>query len=550
MFSQVRTRWQLRSEKGIAMKKKNDKTENAEDKISAEGDHDVSMGNTMQRCALRGKISEFYNQFCIGDDGQPTDEEKAAQALTRAINNNLEALLKNQGIKETCCDQPKWQIPHIKFLSEMNEAGFGDLEIVFEYVIPGTSRRIDAIVFWYDENSKHHVLIVEFKWWPTDDAAVEWFIDNDGNLKQKTANGKHPLFQALGYVKLLNNFHSTAAASSVYTESMCFLPGCTEKMLKLQIADKPETSTYATSANEAIAPFINQAVDKHAVLGTNESELRKSFNDFVNQKIHQKIFKKRRKGSINSSIVCGRFLSGEYEIASKVKAAGLGKICSVLDNNESREKLSLVRSCIKELLIEFMLADYTGDVDDKKWLIAVNIQSLIGEERGFINSAELTMFLQHAILQTRFPRKTKVSVQANRSSLLEIKSRMTKADLTELKTSNGNSPFDELNDGIGFNVFNAYRWDRGIFTPIGIVDCCHWDKNNENVYRDIAQDSDKFYAFLKNSKKAEIIILLVDDKTPINHVLQKNEGKRLDNFKVNNFKVWPKLELELEKTIQ
>lgn len=547
------------------MKKKNDKTENAEDNSNAGGAVDVSMGNTMNRCALRGKISEIYNRFCIGNDGRPIHELEAAQALTTAIDNNLKTLLHNQGIEETCCDRPEWQIPHIKFLSGMNKAGFGDLEIIFEYVIPGTSRRIDAIVFWYDEYSKDHILIVEFKRWKNaDPEQVKWFIDSDGNLKQEATEGKHPLFQALGYVKLLNNFHSTAAALSMYTESMCFLPGCAEEMLKLRIAndsetaayaslqitDDPETTACATSNNdsEAIARRINQAVDKYAVLGTDESKLEERLKEFVNQRIHQK------KGSMDSSAVCDRFLSGEYEIAGKVKTEGLDKICGALERNEGNEQLSLIRGCIKEFLIEFMLAESTGDLNDKKWLIAVNIQNLIGEGRGFINSAELTMFLQHAILQTRFHRKTKVSAQTNRSSLLEIKNRLKEADPEELKTSNGNSPFDELNDGIGFNVFNAYKWDRGIFTPIGIVDCCHWQNNKYrdiaekpgSTYRDIAREPDEFNAFLKNSKEAEIIILLVDDGTRINRVLQEKEDRLLEGFRVNCFKVWLKPELKPE----
>lgn len=104
-----------------------------------------------------------------------------------------------------------WSVIRISSLPE-------DSNISLEFTIPGSSKRIDCIVAWQDEDSQDTVVIIELKQWSDID-----ITDKDGVVVTRFEHGlketNHPSYQAWSYATLLKWFNET-----VYNENIQLYP--------------------------------------------------------------------------------------------------------------------------------------------------------------------------------------------------------------------------------------------------------------------------------------------------------------------------------------
>lgn len=100
-----------------------------------------------------------------------------------------------------------WQQSFNFLKNSFEVAGLDDNQIIIEYELPYSSRRIDALVFGQSQGGDDGVVLIELKQWSND--SVE-DAEADGNVKVRFASGMrevaHPSWQVQGYHYDLQDF--------------------------------------------------------------------------------------------------------------------------------------------------------------------------------------------------------------------------------------------------------------------------------------------------------------------------------------------------------
>lgn len=142
--------------------------------------------------------------------------------------NNIEDILEDSFIK--ILNKKVWPSEYMSWKNSLKEMYFvindssipGDANICLEYNIPWSSKRIDFIVSWLDEDKNETVIIIELKQWQqielTDkDAVVKtmlwWWL-------QETS---HPSYQAWTYAMLLKGFNEVVYEENIQLQPCAFL---------------------------------------------------------------------------------------------------------------------------------------------------------------------------------------------------------------------------------------------------------------------------------------------------------------------------------------
>lgn len=501
-------------------------------------------GRPTRNYALRGKVK----YLC--------DEYPSLESLHRALSEGTDDLW---GEKIASSDT-QLSKPHFKLLRALDEdERFRELDVVFEYVIPGTARRIDAIVFGETLNTitdskareaqveiKKYALVMELKAWREEEWGGDgfdahygcWKATPDWRLRafpKKENSGfyplEHPHMQVLSYRNFLKNFHSAASNNDWWLEGTCFLS---------DIDDYRFLHIDANGLNEGSDRFLAaRSKDDEHLKGLLGRMLGSNAND--------------SRGEVAASdFACDEFLQGTYMVPMSLNREGsiLNKIClmtALLDDKnekhfEADPRISIFKELIGETLATILETGINGSIDNKKWLVLADAQKVHDECTSrkvptFINHADISMGLLCALLQTGYPY---VSMQTNHPALQDIVK-----DLKERFDLDPKSPDSKigarvrfaLQEPLGipidkvsyFNVFNAYKWERAVCTTIGIVDLC-------DSTREQAQEMKSLKEFLQRSTDAKLIFLLVDDKTTIAKELQE-KGDPFADFTIIN---WPK----------
>lgn len=101
----------------------------------------------------------------------------------------------------------------------------GNTGVSIEYVIPGSSNRIDFILTGKDQHKSDTAIIVELKQWTNvkrtgKDAIVKTFF---GKGEQETP---HPSYQVWSYVELLQDFNETVRDENIVLKPCAYLHNC------------------------------------------------------------------------------------------------------------------------------------------------------------------------------------------------------------------------------------------------------------------------------------------------------------------------------------
>lgn len=496
----------------------------------------TSQGNSMTNYALRGMIRDLCMQYSSVED------------LYDAIQRGTEKVV---GAKQS--GKVEWSGPAFDFVNALNEAGFGDLDIVFEYVIPGTTRRIDAVVLG-QRDSKKYALIVEFKSWSM--TAEEfmcnygpWHIENDGVMRAKLRREEqvkveHPLFQALSYRNFINNFHSAAFSSEWHLESICFLPGVTNKEFLYY------ESAPGDLNGKRLAQTIRKAVDDFVVCSSDD--LKSRLEAWEVQKDAELPGSQRTRGRVMAdSDVCAGFVRGHFAIpmpaerqegqrgnaAGEKKAGNLvRKICLALAasaKGENPNPLDKRHDLLEEMLepLRRMLTEASREVidgtldvsvNDKRLLIPIDCEKAcdFDERHGhpsLLNAAAIALLLQYLLLRTGLPFRTQISMQVNYDDLVQIGDEICnsyrKHDVSD-KDKLVQGAFDAITLSSSFSAINAYKWEPAVCTSVGLVDLCgKKDMAGRVSARKEAWSKAALKVFLDKSKEAQVVFLLFNENT-------------------------------------
>lgn len=120
-------------------------------------------------------------------------------------------------VSKSSLDSFKNSLQEMYFI--LNDAEIpGDSWIAIEYRIPQTSKRIDIIITWQDENMEEHAIIIELKQWETIKLTdKDWIVAT--RFKAGEAETSHPCYQARSYAALLQWFNET-----IYNENVKLNP--------------------------------------------------------------------------------------------------------------------------------------------------------------------------------------------------------------------------------------------------------------------------------------------------------------------------------------
>src|SRR3990172_2232383 len=100
-----------------------------------------------------------------------------------------------------------WQQSFNFLKNSFEVAGLNDNQIIIEYELPYSSRRIDALLFGQSQTGDDGVVLIELKQWSNDGVAN---AEAEGNVKVRFASGvrevAHPSWQVEGYHFDLQDF--------------------------------------------------------------------------------------------------------------------------------------------------------------------------------------------------------------------------------------------------------------------------------------------------------------------------------------------------------
>lgn len=150
-----------------------------------------------------------------------------------------------------------------------------DIGIALEYMIPGTSKRIDVLLSGYDNTHAANMIIIELKQWQkieiiTDsDSIVKTFIG--GRLREQT----HPSYQAWSYKELLLSFKEPLQKGTIHLHPCTYLHNYPkiDKNILLQSQYNKYTSQAPVFVNGEI-PDLRNFIKSLIQQGDNKTTLR------------------------------------------------------------------------------------------------------------------------------------------------------------------------------------------------------------------------------------------------------------------------------------
>lgn len=265
-------------------------------------------------CALAGRVDDLLSAY--------QDEQAFVQAMDDGVSSNtlLNRIVNREGRHEGS-EKSSSSVAY-SFLQDLHQAGFGHLSVAFEYAMPGSSRRADAIVYSLESNTrqgKRVYLVVEFKGW--DDAYIKGFKgfqEKGCQLVSYDESGwgvKHPLDQARNYANYLLNFHSGIAKGAAKRElaaySCCYIPQLQDKSLA---ADDTYIKKNFPDNERSDQKTYNQYVL------TSPAENDNSFADFFNKFWHPtKVADLEPHPLKSKSEHYDELLEGKYSISAKAR---------------------------------------------------------------------------------------------------------------------------------------------------------------------------------------------------------------------------------------
>lgn len=139
--------------------------------------------------------------------------------------------------------------------------------ILIEYILPGTSARIDFIVAGEDENSKKNFVIIELKQWESAKATdkedlVETFL---GGSEHRLTT--HPSYQATSYQLYLRDYNESVYQGNINPYSCAYLHNYVEsnpEPLKAEIYSNSirKSPLFLKTESRKLQEFIRQHVGK------------------------------------------------------------------------------------------------------------------------------------------------------------------------------------------------------------------------------------------------------------------------------------------------
>lgn len=504
-------------------------------------------------CALDGTIQELCDEY--------DDLESFHRALTQKSNELQERLGIHKSKKEIEKEAKRNEQskPHFDLINYLNEHGFGELSIIFEYVIPGSTLRADAVIVG-ERSEKNYALILEIKSWKESKWGMSggfiskynsWHINASGHLAatpRKTPNGddetaadgsplyelKHPLYQALTYRNLITLFHDkvshtqndkVAHTRGWYVNSACFIPGITDySFLYLGEASQFSSKKDEKGDNDNKASFIYNRPEEVREALEHVTASGEACKDFLNGSFA--IPRGKGRGTRNNKVV-----------------NPLHDICVAIAGSNESAGIDL-RSCILSgMLKQIEQHKDKAHISNKleKTVIVANIQQLLDYRARdgvplFVNAADIALLLQDTFLRDGQlaivfgdSKSAEVSVQTSTESLLDLKALLRDDGRLSNASKRVVHAFDEINleHPSFFNVFSACKWSNAVCTRIGIIDFCSGSRAQ-------TEDKKKLASFLRNSVEAKTIFLLVDDGTK--SVKGLKDGESIQDFTIVK---WP-----------
>lgn len=142
--------------------------------------------------------------------------------------NNIEDILQDRFIK--ILNKNIWRSEYMSWQNSLKEMYFvindtsipDDANICLEYNIPWSSKRIDFIVSWLDEDKNETVIIIELKQWQQIELTdKDWVVVTrfEHGLKETS----HPSYQAWTYAMLLKGFNEVVYEENIQLQPCAFL---------------------------------------------------------------------------------------------------------------------------------------------------------------------------------------------------------------------------------------------------------------------------------------------------------------------------------------
>lgn len=407
----------------------------------------------------------------------------------------------------------KYNYPAFDFINKLYAFGFGDLDIVLEYAIPGTRRVVDAIVFgqrYFPNNkrdnedfkrAKRQITLVEFKSWTDKDLSNYKAFQPSylafESFPKESSNGKgygspHPLFQVESYRDFLARFNEISNADpDVLFRNICYLPNLTyeesnEKMCK----DDAGRTLYGKGEEFP----LEEGYFRYLIYS--DSQL---FNFFAHSDPEYRNdgdFEKNAflaspsiKRIVPSTELMDMFFDSGF-VFTENAIEFLGKM---IDRNEDWACNDAFLDTVREAIIEAFREEsrYTLFVDASGMRFAMNLL------RQLLSDDCLTK---------------SIILKADDGNIRDLYS-----DLNDSEVKINSCKYGKKNRG-NINVFNAFKWDTNISSiDAEIVLVCPKSKSadgksvplSESVSESIAE------AVLSFQTKAKVLVFLIDESTEI-----------------------------------
>lgn len=416
-------------------------------------------------CALVGKVDDLLSAY--------QSEEDLAKAMDDGISGSdrLSRIVNREG-RRPGAERSSSYVAY-SFLNDLHQAGFGQLSIAFEYAMPGSSRRADAIVYSLESNTAQRTrvyMIVEFKDWT--DEYIEQFEGFKEKGCQLVSNVevkgqaspwvvKHPLDQAQNYRNYLFNFHNNIAKGSEKGElavySCCYIPRLENKDL---IANSAYLDKYFPDDKDRKRGNCRQYV--LTSFESDEDGFAGFFGKFWRPSAVTDLEHRPLK---RNSEHYDELLEGKYSLSAKarkeLKAIFQG------ENEKGRQPVILEYGNVAKLIAALRAVDGAFASGAKTVLVIRDADSNFG------------LILLDALLEQRY---SEVVLQADGYVLSQLHQGRVKAN--------------------SLSLHNAFHWESAVETEIGIVDLAH-RKNGQRNFEDIIKAS--------SDGEAKVIVFLAPD---------------------------------------
>lgn len=165
-----------------------------------------------------------------------------------------------------------WQNSMLYMNNVIEEAGIpDDAGIAIEYVIPGTSKRIDFIITGLDQVNRDTAVLIELKQWQAAEKT-----ELDGVVRTVVGGGlrdvSHPSYQVWSYAALLQDFNTNVQDNNIQLKPCAYLHNYVQDdVIRNKFYDEYLTLAPVFLRNDAekLANFIKQYIrhgDRHGVM--------------------------------------------------------------------------------------------------------------------------------------------------------------------------------------------------------------------------------------------------------------------------------------------